>query len=293
MIRALILFIIIISSFFLACRNAEVDNQNVKSLPPPPTATPIPSPTSAIPNLQAELLDERNTSSASPIAKFDFRNYTYELPRGWQNPDGTTGITLRDGRVEPVEANTNTKPADKTRDKELDKDKNRNKAKDKVGDESESTSLRRIGLSLVATKFFDVTGDGDDEAVVILKIETGGSAIPQIAHIFSWKDGRPELIWPFRTGDRADGGLKNVFPEGGNLVVELYGQDRFLLGQTETGRIGEDIEQICCPTHFTRSVYKWNGKNFLLQGKRLTFLLADPKASPIENLGDKVNNPKK
>jgi hypothetical protein len=30
-----------------------------------------------------------------------------------------------------------------------------------------------------------------------------------------------------------------------------------------------------------------------MQGKRLTYQLADPHAAPQENLGDKVNGPKK
>lgn len=267
-------FIVVVScAMFASCRKAELANQNVAAaLPPPPIVTPTPTATPAIPNLQAELLDERNTVSKSPIAKFDFRNYTYELPRGWQNPDGTDQITLVNGRVDPVS-------------KDLD---------DGASDESkaEAKSQRRIGMTFVAAKFFDLTGDGEDEAVVILKVETGGSAVPQIVHIFSWKDGAPELLWPFRTGDRADGGLKNVSADGGNLVVELFGQDRFLLGQIETGRITDDREQLCCPTHFTRSVYKWNGRDFLMQGKRLTFSIADPGAAPQPNLGDIVNNPK-
>ena len=150
---------------------------------------------------------------------------------------------------------------------------------------------RRIGMSYVTTKFFDITGDGEDEAIVVLKVETGGSAIPQLVYVFEWKGGRPELIWPFRTGDRADGGLKSIRAEAGHLVLELYGQDRFILGQIETGKITDDIEQLCCPTHFTRTIYKWNGKNFLMQGKRLTYPLADRNAAPIENLGDKVNKP--
>nr|MBP7475110.1 hypothetical protein [Pyrinomonadaceae bacterium] len=87
--------------------------------------------------------------------------------------------------------------------------------------------------------------------------------------------------------------LKDLRLENGNLVIELYGQDRFILGQTETGKITNDIEQLCCPTYFSRSVYKWNGKNFLMQGKRLTFSISDPGAPPIENLGDIVNNPAK
>ncbi|MFN0141816.1 MAG: hypothetical protein ACKVQW_17210 [Pyrinomonadaceae bacterium] len=288
--RFVILIMVASLAAFSSCRRAEVQSQNAEQAVSMQVAvpTPVPSPTSAIPNLQAELLDERNTISTSPIAKFDFKNYTYELPRGWQNPDGTTEITLTDGRVEPREANPGVGKNDSA------KSKNKESSKEKEnGTEADSASLRRIGLMLVATKFFDVTGDGDDEAVVVLKIETGGTAIPQIVHIFSWKDGKPVLVWPFRTGDRADGGLKNIFAEGGNLVVELYGQDRFLLGQTETGRIGDDLEQLCCPTHFTRTVYKWNGKNFLLQGKRLTYLTSNPTAAPQENLGDAAQKPKR
>jgi hypothetical protein len=234
-----------------------------------PDRTPNAPPTPSIPNLQAELLDSRDKTTTSPIGTFDFKNYTYELPRGWQNPDGTTEITLVNGKVPPVEG----------------------KVSDEMSDEekAEEKTKRRIGLSYVTTKYFDANGDGEDEAIVILKIETAGSAIPQLVYLFSWKDSEPELVWPFRTGDRADGGLKDIRTENGQLVIELFGQDRFVLGQTETGKITDDREQLCCPTYFTRSFSNWNGKNFLLHGKRLTFSLADPQAMPEENLGEKVN----
>lgn len=236
--------------------------------------SPRTTPTSAKPNLQAELLDERNKTTTSPIGNFDFKNYIYELPRGWQNPDGTAEITLTNGRIAPIQGKIN-------REEMSDEEKAENRA------------ARRIGMSYVTTKFLDVTGDTVDEAIVILKVETGGSAIPQLVYIFTWKDGKPELLWPFRTGDRADGGLKDIRFENGQLVVELYGQDRFLLGQTETGKVTGDEEQLCCPTYWTRSLYKWNGKNFLMQGKRLTYSFVNPNAPPLENLGDKVNAPPK
>jgi hypothetical protein len=260
-----------VAAALAGCRPALETNANVQpaaaSVPLPSTPQPTPQPTSAIPNLQSELLDGRNKATDSPMGKFDFKNYTYELPRGWQNPDGTSGIKLVNGRIAPVEGKTNS-----------DDMSNEEKAEAKLN--------RRIGLSYVTAKYLDVTGDGEDEAIVVLKIETGGGAVPQVVYVFSWKGGKPELIWPFRTGDRADGGLKDIRSENGLLVVELYGQDRFLLGQTETGKIGDDREQLCCPTHFTRSFYKWNGKNFLMQGKRLTFLTADPNAAPVENMSE-------
>jgi hypothetical protein len=206
-----------------------------------------------IPNLQSEILDETNSKTASPIGDFEFKNYTYPLPRGWQDSDGKD-LTLENG----------TRPLIK----------------------------EKIGASLVTTKFGDATGDGVDEAFVILKILTAGSAIPQIVYVFTWKNEQPELIWYFRTGDRADGGLKNIFAENGKLVVALYGQDRYILGEGETMKITGDEEQLCCPTYFTRTSYEWNGNVFQMQGKRLTFSVADENAPPVENKNELLEKQK-
>jgi hypothetical protein len=148
-------------------------------------------------------------------------------------------------------------------------------------------------MSYVTTRYLDANNDGQDEAVIILKIETGGNAIPQLVYIYAWKDGQPELLWNFRTGDRADGGLKDIRMENGEVVVELFGQDRFLLSQYETGKITGDEEQLCCPIYFTRSFYKWNGRAFLMQRKRLTYEVNNPSAPPLENWGDIMNDPVK
>ena len=133
--RVLLVFLIasVVLGILTACQN------RVETPPPPPeatiaAATPQPTPTAvptpAIPNLQAELLDTRDTTNKSPIGNFDFRNYTYELPRGWQNPDGSTDITLTNGHVAPVAGTTNND--------EMSDDQ---KAAAKLG--------RRIGLSYV------------------------------------------------------------------------------------------------------------------------------------------------
>jgi hypothetical protein len=235
---------------------------------PAAIAEPSPSPSPDIPDLQAELLDDRHKTTVTPIGTFDFKNFTYPLPRGWQNPDGTD-LSLTDGRRMPVSKFINDDMEDE--------------------EKAEARATRRIGMSYVTTKYFDVTGDGQDEAIVILKVETTGNAIPQLVYIYEWKDGKPELIWNFRTGDRADGGLKDMRVENGEFVIELYGQDRFLLGETETGKITGDEEQLCCPLFFTRTFYKWNGRNFLMQRKRLTYSVADPSAPPLENYGDVMN----
>ena len=254
----------------LGC-GASVENHKNESssqnFQPAPVAQPTASPSPARPDLQAAITDARFKTTDSPLGKIDFRNWSYPLPRGWQNPDGSD-LTLTNGELKPVSADTDLGTDPETA--------------------AEARSQRRIGGSYVTTRFFDVTGDGQDEALVIIKIETTGSAIPQIVYIYTYTEDKPELIWYFRTGDRADGGLKDLRPENGQLAIELYGEDRFVLGEIETSKITNDEEQICCPTFFTRSLYKWNGKNFLMQGKRLTFSVADPKAPPIENMAEVV-----
>src|SRR5215204_6063168 len=214
------------------------------------------------------MMDDRGKSTSSPLGQFDFRNFTFPLPRGWQHQDGDE-ITLLNGTL---------KPKFKDIQEEMSPE-----------EKAAARAERRIGMSYVTTKYIDANNDGQDDAVVVLKVETGGNAIPQLVYVYTWKDGKPELLWNFRTGDRADGGLKDMRIENGEVVIELYGQDRFLLGATETGKITGDEEQLCCPNFFTRTHYKWNGRNFQMQGKRLTYSIADPSTSPLENYGDIVN----
>lgn len=233
------LFFVLVSLWtFSACGKLEetkiiqVETTPVASVTPaPPTPTPEPT-------------------TASPIGKIDFRNYTYPLPRGWQ--DETREITLENGKA-PV---------------------------------SLKEDERKIGARYVKKQFGDVTGDGQDEAFVVIKLETGGSAIPQMVYIFEWQNDKPEIVWYFRTGDRADGGLKDLRAENGELVVELYGQDRYIYGDVETLKIVGDEEQLCCPTHFTRNRYKLTNGRFIMQGERLTYSIAEPNSAPIENMGE-------
>lgn len=192
---------------------------------------------------------ERNETSDAPIGKYDFRNYVYPLPIGWQGA-GIKEITLENGKF-PM-------------------------------------SKESIGATYVGTKFGDVNGDGQEEAMVVIKIETGGSANPQVVYVFEWKDNEPKMISYFRTGDRADGGIKDLRAENGELVLQLYGQDRYLTGNLETMKITGDVEQICCPTYFTRTRYKWDGNVFKMQGKRETYSITDKNALPVENMSEIV-----
>jgi hypothetical protein len=200
-----------------------------------------------IPVAELELVETRNSKTDSEIGKFDFKNFTYPLPRGWQDVDRGE-LMLVDGR--------------------------------------RRTTEEKIGMEYLSTKFFDANGDGVDDAVVILRIGTAGNAIPHIAYVFEWKNEKPELIWYFRTGDRADGGLKNIYPEDGDVVVELFGKDRYIFGEMETLKITGDEVQLCCPTYFTKTKYKWKNGAFSMDGDRLTYPVGDPEAEPVANMGE-------
>ncbi len=121
----------------------------------------------------------------------------------------------------------------------------------------------------------DITGDGIEEAMVALGIDNHGSAIPDYVYIFAIENGKLKLIWDFETGDRADGGLRNVYAENGQLVIELFGKDRVIGGQLYRGEEG-----LCCPSLFTRTRYTWTGKRFEQTG---TEVLKNPSggANPV------------
>lgn len=207
-----------------------------------------PSQSPKIPLLQKEILNKKDSQTTSPLGTFDFKNFTYPFPHGWQDRDSKE-LTLENGVRKMTE--------------------------------------EKIGISYVTTKYFDVTGDGEDEAFVILKVNTGSITIPQIVYVFNWKAGKPNLIWHFRTGDRAAGGLKRIYGEDGEIVVELFGRDRYIFTKMETSKIVGDDVNLCCPTDFTRSHYKWQCSRFVLEGDRLTFSLEDKGAKPIKNMNEK------
>lgn len=210
--------------------------------------TPVPeASTPEIPPTLAEILDEKNSKTESTLGKHDFLNMTYPLPRGWQDIDSKE-VTLEAGQ--------------------------RRMTQDK------------IGISFVTKKFGDVTGDGNDEAFVILRVDTGGSATPYIVYVFERQNTSTEIIWYFGTGDRADGGLKNVYADSSDLIVELFGEDRYIFNQMETLRIIGDEPQLCCPNSFTKNRYRRVAGGFKSDDKRLTYSLQDSSAAPKVNLGD-------
>ncbi len=105
----------------------------------------------------------------------------------------------------------------------------------------------RIGYHFLSESYADVVGDQRKEAIVTLGIDTGGSASPTVIYVFEMDT--LKLLWRFVSGDRADGGLRNVYGDGRDLVIESYEPD---------SEIGAS-----CSKSFTRTIYKWENKEFV------------------------------
>lgn len=121
------------------------------------------------------------------------------------------------------------------------------------------------GIFLGNILYDDLTGDGREEAIIRMEIQTGGSAIPDPVFVYTLADKKPKNLWKFVTGDRAEGGLKDVYAIDGILIVELYGDNKFKNGMWESTIPDGKFKGFCCPTVYTRTKFKWDGKEFVVK----------------------------
>jgi hypothetical protein len=125
----------------------------------------------------------------------------------------------------------------------------------------------------------DITGDGAEEAMAVLGIGTRGSAIPYYVYIFTMDNGKPKLIWDFETGDRADGGLRKIYADQGDLVVELYGKGK-VLGTNLYADDGSRAETPY-PYYITQTRYKWDSTQFKQKGTPVVLSDSTNYGSPV------------
>src|SRR5262249_51793970 len=87
---------------------------------------------------------------------------------------------------------------------------------------SDDDGPRSAGLTLESVDYGDLTSDGKDEAVVVLRYDSGGTQYHYYVYIFTTESGQVKLLAYFRSGDRSAFGLYRLAIKKGTLVVELY-----------------------------------------------------------------------
>jgi hypothetical protein len=102
---------------------------------------------------------------------------------------------------------------------------------------------QREGFSLQSVEYADVTGDGKEEAIVVLLYRTGGTQNTHYVYIYSFEAGKPKLLAYCHTGDRAYSGLDRVYGEHGMLVFELLDPQK--------------MQGDCCSSGIVRTRYRW------------------------------------
>jgi hypothetical protein len=109
------------------------------------------------------------------------------------------------------------------------------------------------GFALQSVTYADVTGDGKEDAIVVLQYLSGGTQNTHYVYIYSLVARKPKLLAFCHTGDHAYRGLYKVYGEHGNLVFELL----------EPGKSEGD----CCSSGFVRTRYRWDGSQFQAAGR--------------------------
>lgn len=136
-----------------------------------------------------------------------------------------------------------------------------------LGGEIPYVHRKVTGIVLNEVIFSDLTKDGAEEAILVMGVQTGGSSLPNLVYVYTLGDDKPKVLWKFISGDRAEGGLKKIYAENGEFVVELFGQNRFGNDKWHYEMADGEPHGLCCPTAFTRIRFHWNGTKFVPAGK--------------------------
>jgi hypothetical protein len=170
------------------------------------------------------------------IRKVDFANFTYPWIAEVTDPlNPKKELTLHSGNLEPVRDNRN--------------------------------QVVEMGASLEGVVHGDLTGDGKEDAVVVLAIRTGAQAMPRALYVYSADSDKTRLLWTSTFGDRADGGFRKVEITNGLLVIERYSP--------------KESKGACCPIYFTRQSYEWTLGAFRPTGKPEVLPNRDGHSSPV------------
>jgi hypothetical protein len=99
-----------------------------------------------------------------------------------------------------------------------------------------------LEFAVVAVTFGDLTGDGEAEAAVLTRCNTGGSGDFTEGVVYGIQQGQVRELARTDMGDRAYGGIRSLAIAGNQLVVERYATD-------EGGAL-------CCPKYIETLHYR-------------------------------------
>ena len=103
-------------------------------------------------------------------------------------------------------------------------------------------------VSISEVLYTDINNDYVQDAIVVLRYSSGGTAHWEYVYMYTVLNGTSKLIAALETGSRIYHGLHRIYSGNGHLIVELNEPD--------------ESEGECCATWRTRTEYQWRRDHF-------------------------------
>jgi len=122
------------------------------------------------------------------------------------------------------------------------------------------------GFTFESASYGDLTGDGNEEAIIVLRYHSGGTQTTNYVYVYGLGEHGPKLLSYCHTGDGSDSGLYGVYARNGLLVFELL----------DPAQASGD----CCSSGVLISSYKWQNGAFKLAAPIERRTLPPPQEYP-------------
>jgi hypothetical protein len=180
-------------------------------------------------------------SSSVDLRAVDFKNFSYPWihPNGWPHHLQWMSLRLKQ-HIQLV-----------------------NGKWDERDDSDRAYGTQFSGLTLEGVQFVRLSSEHSEDAIVVLRYDSGGTQYHYWVYIYGNSAGIPKLLGFFHAGDRAANGLYEVFEKDRILNVRLF-DPKF-------------EEADCCSSGYLDYQFRWNGKGF------------DPIGNPIPGRADSTS----
>jgi hypothetical protein len=148
---------------------------------------------------------------------------------------------------------------------------------DERGDRDTADGAQFSGLTLEGVQFARLSGSHREDAIVVLRYNSGGTQYHYWVYIYGDAGGTPKLLGFFHAGDRAQYGLYKVFEKNRVLQVRLF-DPKFREGD-------------CCSSGYLDYQFRWNDKGFESIGNPIPGRPDSASRKPVSVFGLPVDQP--
>jgi len=134
------------------------------------------------------------------------------------------------------------------------------------------------GLTLEEVQYATLSNDHSEDAVVVLRYDSGGTQYHYWVYIYAGSnEPPPALLGFFHAGDRAAHGLYKVFVRDRTLHVLLFDP--------------EHQEGDCCSSGYLDYQFRWNGRGFEAVGSPISGRVESTSRRPVSIFGLPADKP--